>query len=442
MAVAVTLGYAGKILSESSRDKFKSLASYALAIGLVFVLFQFVHMGLAPSLLWGAFQTLYQNDPTALAAKFSQICAATNDSTVCAAAADPIGFANQSPNNQYDQKLCALSIYSDWKYLQSGSAPSWESISASLRCSKLSDYWIDSMEWINSNLEPDARIISWWDYGHWINYFGQRNAVIRNEHLSNEMIGAVADGYLDSTPEELKSLMESYSSKYALFDIELVIGGNSLGGKYSALNYLSCAYNNETTVLDTPGWSACEAEHLWEAVLISSVPCTISNLTGKTGITAYHISVGGNIVPYYPSDCIGTTDTSLIQTCKAAYKMIPTYCIGETTLATGETYPAAYYLNETYPNGDLKLNKAYFGMTSQLGQTVHLGQVTEAILFYTKDALWLDNGVITSGYEDRKGKFYDSALYQAIFLNYLPGFELVYSSSDNAVKIFKIADAS
>jgi hypothetical protein len=54
--------------------------------------------------------------------------------------------------------------------------------------------------------------------------------------------------------------------------------------------------------------------------------------------------------------------------------------------------------------------------------------------------MWVENGAITSGYEDRKGKFYDSNIYKALFLNDLPGFELVYTSPGGAVKIYKIAD--
>ncbi len=47
--------------------------------------------------------------------------------------------------------------------------------------------------------------------------------------------------------------------------------------------------------------------------------------------------------------------------------------------------------------------------------------------------------MVASGYEDRKGKFYDSALYRALFLNDLPGFTQVYSTPTGAVRIYKIS---
>ncbi|VVC04305.1 Uncharacterised protein [Candidatus Bilamarchaeum dharawalense] len=442
IAIGVTLGQVGKVFEDPKHHGVvkKFPQSFVLIIGALFVILQFAHMGLAPSLLWGSLQTTFQNNPDALAAKFSVLCSVTNDGDVCAAAKDPMGYASQGTNFQYDQKLCMLSMFSNPTYLQSPStAPFWEPQATYLRCTRLSDYWINSMEWIKNNTEPGARIVSWWYYGHWINFFGERNAVVRNEHASHKMIGDVAHGYLDATPQQLKDWMIAHDSKYALFDVELISGGNSLGGKYGALNYLSCARDNETTVLKQPGESVCEAEHLWETIFVSQIPCTISSLTNKTGLTAYKLKVGDITLPYYPSDCMQPANSQIADQCRMVYQVVPTYCVGETTLVNGQKTPTTFYLNETYPNGDLKLNKAQLALPAQL-PTIHLGTVTQATLIYTNDPIWLDNGVVKSGYEDRKGKFYDSNLYHAMFLGNIPGFKLVYTSPDGAVRIFKIEE--
>jgi hypothetical protein len=122
---------------------------------------------------------------------------------------------------------------------------------------------------------------------------------------------------------------------------------------------------------------------------------------------------------------------------------VPTYCVGNVTLASGQSTYGTYYLNQTYPNGDLKLNKAILQMPFQLQTTTHMGPVTGATLFYTEDKIWFENGEIKSGYEDRKGKFYDSLIYRAMFLEDVPGFNLVYSSPNGgAVKIYEIANAT
>lgn len=454
VAIGFLLGQAGPItdafkksIRDQDMEKFFRMAP--LVLGVLLVLLQFVHQGFAPSLVWGSFQTLYQNDPQALAAKFQQFCDASSDPDVCAAAEDPLGYASRGTNYQYNTKLCMLSVFSNYSYLvymydsdysNNALIPGQEMQTATYRCQRISDYWIDSMEWIRNSTESGARVTSWWDYGHWINYFGLRNAVVRNEHASHKMIGDVAHGYLDATPDGLKAWMEEHGSEYALFDIELVSSGGELGGKYGALNYLSCARDNETSVAKSPGESECEAEHLWENVLVTGNPCTISQLTGKSGYTAYKVYAGGTYLPYYPGFCMAPNDANTMAYCREVIKVVPAYCVGNVTLATGETTLGTYNLNETYPNGDLTLNKALLQLPYPYATTSHVGPATRATLVYTEDAIWLENGVIKSGYEDRKGKFYDSSLYRAIFLNDLPGFTQVYQSSSGAVKIYKIDD--
>jgi hypothetical protein len=255
------------------------------------------------------------------------------------------------------------------------------------------------------------------------------------------MIGAVADGYLDATPEELKDYMEAHDSKYAIFDRQIILDDSGLlGGKYGALNYLSCAYNNETNVSYGLGESQCESDHTWETVFVSSTPCTISSLTEEQGVTAYKVYENGLYKPYYQPSCVAPTNQTVASFCRRLIEVKPAYCVGTAMLANGQKTAAAYYLNQTYPNGDLKLNKGIFQSPYSLPTTLHMGPVTGATLFYTNDTIWLENGELKSGYEDRKGKFYDSTLYQAFFLESLPGFDLVYTSPDSAVKIYKISE--
>lgn len=456
VAIGFSLGQAEGLGRLFKDEKIKKALYLALLLaGLLLVVFQFAHKGFSPSLLWGSVQPLYQNDPHALTLKFQQFCDESGNPTVCAAAVDPMGYASQGTNYQYNRDLCMLSLFSDYSYFQSpGKAPAWEYQAAIFRCQRVSYYWTDSMEWIRYNTPDDSRTTSWWDYGHWINFFGQKDTVLRNEHRSTEMIGAVADGYLDATPEELKEWMQEHDSDYALFDMELVHSGSMLGGKYGALNYLSCAWNNETTVEYSPSMSQCEAEHLWEVIYISNNPCTISELSNKSGFMAYKVYedvyiqgddgdaefLGTFYRPNYIMDCVAPQTPEAEYYCRNYVRMEPAYCVGEVSLITGESMLSTYYLNETYPTGDLKMNKAFLQLPFELPTTYHLGPVMGVTLFYTHDSVWLDDGNIKSGYEDRKGEFYDSNIYKALFLNHLPGFELEYTSPGEMVKIYKIAD--
>lgn len=396
-----------------------AISAFILLSGAIFVYFQFYHDGLASSLLASSTKVRFQDNPLAVKSKLEAACnqlklSGQDDAGICEAAKDPVAYAKKGTNYQYDVNLCAISLY-DNPFSPKG----WESLAAGYRCLRINDYWIESMEWIRYSTESDSRTTSWWDYGHWINYFGQKDTVLRNEHASERMIGEVAHAYIDGTTQDLAEFMNSHDSKYVLFDAELLMSGNTLGGKYGALNYLSCARDNDTNVNQPPGTSACEASHIWETIYVpegsNSQQCVISQSTKKAGLVGYTAAI--------ERDATGALKS----------KMVQTYCLGETTLSNGQKTTATYYLDRKYDNGDLKLNKAILHLDSTTQDNIAIFTA-----FYTTDKIWIENGEVTDGYGDRKGKFYDSNLYKAYFLENLPGFTLVFKSSNNAVKIYKI----
>jgi asparagine N-glycosylation enzyme membrane subunit Stt3 len=446
-----------------------------LALAILVVLLQFVVSsgGFAPPVLSQSFKTRFQDDPAAFQEKFQSICnnftssgvseqsicsqysaagfqiCSTYDTSICTVAADPVAYANKGTNEQYNSKLCYYSLIDDITIPKTE-----EIVSANYRCKRLSTYWIEAMEWIKQSTSKDSRFTSWWDYGHWTNFFGQRNSVLRNEHASHYMIGEVAYIYLDGTPAELASFMRSRNSSYAIFDAELVGSAYSMGGKYGALNYLMCARNNQTNVSFQPSLSVCEANHLWETIIVPRDPtgreCTISKTGNKTGVLAYTASWTYSnteefrYTPFYPgtpiANCYGTNlnNPNTLAFCQNLVKVSPAYCLGDVLLANGQKTVGTYYLNQTYANGDLKQNKAQIVPGSQYSETLHLGDVMSANLFYTKTPLFLESGNITDGYDDRSMKFYSSNLYRAIFLDEIPGFTKVFETKDQMVKIFKL----
>jgi asparagine N-glycosylation enzyme membrane subunit Stt3 len=446
-----------------------------LAFSLVLLQMWMSSGGLIPPVLSQSYKTRFQDDPAAFQAKFQSICntlttsgvseqsicsqyaaagfgiCSTYDTNICTVAADPKAYADKGTNEQYSTKLCYYSLIDDL------TAPKTEEIvSANYRCKRLSPYWIETMEWMKDYTPKHARFTSWWDYGHWTNFFGQRTTVLRNEHKSHSMIGEVAHAYLDGTPAELASFMRSHNSTYAIFDAELVGSASSLGGKYGALNYLMCARNNQTNVSMQTSLSTCEANHLWETIFIpadsSGRECTISKTGNKSGTLAYTASwtwgatEAFRYTPFYPgtpiASCYGTNlnNPNTLAVCQRLVKVTPAYCVGDVLLASGTKTVGTYYLNETYANGDLKLNKAQLVPGGQYSQTLHLGDVISVNLFYTKSPIFLENGNITDGYSDHSKKFYSSNLYRAIFLDEIPGFTKVFESKDGMVKLFKLTE--
>ena len=392
-----------KLKDEEKRKKY----SHYLVTGFVLVSALFVYFewstGVGESIFFSSFTPRFQDNPEAVQPKMEELCMVSGYPAACEAAEGPAGFASKGMPSQYDQTLCIYSLFSD-----PANPTSSEQLAASLRCNTMASYWIEFTEWQFEESPKDARFTSWWDYGHWTNYFGQRDTVLRNDHAHQDMILDVAHGFIYGTPEELKQIMQKHDSAYVFFDREIIFNSDgSFGGKFHALNYLSCARNNETSVANSPGQSACEMEHRWEQVAVpsSQQPCTISSLSGKSGVVAFDAVSGQQ-----------------------------KYCMGETTLATGETIIAPYKLNETYGNGDLKLHKAFL---NRIGSTEDGTQIYD--VYYTKDQAWLENGEVVSGWSDRTKEFYDSNLYQAFVLGELEGFEQAYTTSDGSVKLYKIS---
>lgn len=379
-------------------------------------------MPYAKLFLLKAFEPRYQDNPQAAMPKMASICKELqakgyNEASICAAGSD-MHFAD-TINGQFDSNICVISQLSMQELLPGSSASEQAAASeartaAQFRCSRLNVYWIDSMEWIRNSLGPSDRVTSWWDYGHWINFFGDRNAVLRNEHRSKGMIGRVAHDYLDGTPEDLATTMNYYDSQYVLFDYELTGGlGGAFGGKYGALNYLSCAHDNETSTAVSPGGSDCEFDHMPERLLVpkyqvAGTTCTISESQQTTGVVAFRITNSG------------------IDSAK------PDYCIGEATLADGQKISGTYYMDRRDANGDLVLSKGFLRQIDEQADA----SIVEVV--YNSQKVWPANGTAVDGMEDAKGKFYTSNLYRGMFLDDLPGFDLVYTSKNAEVKIYRL----
>lgn len=414
-AIAAGLGIAlgeaseflGRMLGKmKDEEKKKKYTSYAM-LGFTLISFFFVYFewskGIAEPLFFSSFQERFQDNPEALQPRMQELCTLSGDARICSAAEDPVGFASQGITSQYDQLLCIYSLFAD----PANPAP-YEQMAVQLRCNMLDSYWIEFTEWQFEESPEDARFTSWWDYGHWTNYFGQRNTVLRNDHADGYMIMNIAHGFIDGTPAELRAAMKEYGSEYVFFDREIIYNGDgSFGGKFHALNYLSCSRDNDTGVAYAPGQSVCEAQHRWEQVAVPAMqqPCVISQLSAKTGLVAYDAATGA-----------------------------PKYCLGQVALLSGETITAPYSLDEKYENGDLKLHK---GFLKQIATTQEGTVVFD--MYYTKDSVWLENGEVKSGWEDRTTKFYDSNLYNAFVLESLEGFTQVHKTSGNAVKTYKIS---
>ena len=211
--------------------------------------------------------------------------------------------------------------------------------------------------------------------------------------------------------------MQEMDVDYVLFDSEIILTGNQFGGKYGALNYLGCAYLNETDVSKSPGQSECEQNNFWEEVYIPTSPnllqmCTISYEKDVQGTVAYY----GNIVAV--QDAQGQREYR-VQLAKDVYCISP----------EGITY----FLDKKDDEGDLIIHGGVLNPAGKI-QSVQGDEYLKVSVLYMDENYTIGNTTINN-WENRVGNFYDSNLYKAFMLDHLDGFEKVYDNGN--VKIFK-----
>ena len=359
-----------------------------------------------------SFVPTYGNNPGQMEDLFQLLCA-SGQTQFCNVSLEDLPITLQ-----YNNQLCQYDLFQ--KYGQN--LDTGKQIRIQVACNYMPPEWLDPMEWIYKFTEPDARIISWWDYGHWINYWGERKAVIRNEHSILQMILDTAYAFVMGNETTLKSTMERYGSNYAMIDREIVIGSSEIfGGKFFALNYLACAGANQTSVEHEPMTSVCEWKNLWEVIRMDPTQtCTINGIRqGYVGYVRDIKGTTGNVQPTWVEKyCITPNDGSLnisrLRTPLAKALLVQ---------ANPQVLYIAYKLNETDPAK--KLQKALLVPIAD----------NAFVSLYLKDKMWYVNGQWVDGYNDRTTRFYDSVLYKAYVLDELEGFEQVYNNG--YVKIYK-----
>ena len=67
--------------------------------------------------------------------------------------------------------------------------------------------WPDAMLWLKTNTPADAKILSWWDYGYWIQTLGDRTTYADNATLDSQIIKKTAKMFYTSPDDAWKELV-------------------------------------------------------------------------------------------------------------------------------------------------------------------------------------------------------------------------------------------
>jgi dolichyl-diphosphooligosaccharide--protein glycosyltransferase len=88
--------------------------------------------------------------------------------------------------------------------------------------------WLEALEWMKTNTPEDSIIVSWWDYGYWIQTLGERATLIDNSTLNDWRIKQIANIFLSEPTDGWNTLNEINVDYVVVF-----VAGQKLDVKYN-----------------------------------------------------------------------------------------------------------------------------------------------------------------------------------------------------------------
>ena len=77
--------------------------------------------------------------------------------------------------------------------------------------------WRETLEWINDNTDSNAVVVSWWDYGYWIQTISERKTLVDNSTLIDSRIREIAQIFFMEPNDAWKSLNNLEADYFVIF---------------------------------------------------------------------------------------------------------------------------------------------------------------------------------------------------------------------------------
>jgi dolichyl-diphosphooligosaccharide--protein glycosyltransferase len=71
--------------------------------------------------------------------------------------------------------------------------------------------WTETLSWMQLNLQEDAIVCAWWDYGYWITVKGNRTSLADNATFNATHIGAIGLVFMSNETEAIRILKEEFN---------------------------------------------------------------------------------------------------------------------------------------------------------------------------------------------------------------------------------------
>ena len=129
--------------------------------------------------------------------------------------------------------LFALTLWPMTRGVDSAYTPT-TLISSSIPVRSQINDWPEALTWMKENLEEDAIVASWWDYGYWITVVGEKISITDNGTINSSQIARIGRMFMSNETQalvELKSAPGNPPGYVVVFTtIGQAIGGPNLFG--------------------------------------------------------------------------------------------------------------------------------------------------------------------------------------------------------------------
>ncbi|MCS7102479.1 MAG: hypothetical protein NZ992_01195 [Candidatus Korarchaeum sp.] len=101
-----------------------------------------------------------------------------------------------------------------------------------------SEGWIDALNWLKNNTKPGEVVISWWDYGYWMQFGSSKVTMADGLTINSSQITLIAKAFMG--PEErMLDLVSRFNASYVVVDVPAEVGSFSGGGKWMAIAWIA-----------------------------------------------------------------------------------------------------------------------------------------------------------------------------------------------------------
>ncbi|MDG6222675.1 MAG: hypothetical protein IAX21_05390 [Candidatus Bathyarchaeota archaeon] len=89
-------------------------------------------------------------------------------------------------------------------------------------------YWLDSLNWMRTNLNSSTVVAAWWDYGYWITTIGNVTTLADNGTVNTTQIGKIGEMFVSNETASIQ-ILEDFDAEYVTLFMTFDRDGNDIG---------------------------------------------------------------------------------------------------------------------------------------------------------------------------------------------------------------------